>query len=277
MAEKELGSWFNRMMLRKGRLAQGKTQRQVADEVLISTDSYRDYEAGRTGAPGKNIKALAEACGLSKEEANFMLIAALAHKSSAAVEADMRFNALYLALAEEYYGTFFKFDANLIPGPLQLQEYQYIVLRLAEGATEEQLDRGWLFKDGRAETIWNRLDRPTIQFLIGETALHQLREISAELYQAQMAYLRRWSRKPGVSIRIQRGPIPARLSSFDVYMQGESELSGPPFVYTEIADSSWLIDDPARIASYDGIRKNLWKKAIRIEVYNDDDWRDRLA
>jgi transcriptional regulator with XRE-family HTH domain len=267
MVKTELGAWFNRMTLRKGRIAAGKVQREVAEEVFLSTDSYRDYEAARTKVPAKHVLALAKACCIDESMAEYMVMAALARKEGQALEASMRFNALFIALAEEYYGDIFKFDASLIPGPLQLQEYQYVVLRIAEEATEEQLDRGWVFKDSRAESIWNRKDQPKIHFLVGETALMQLREISAELYEAQMTYLRRWARKPGVSIRIISGPVPARLSSFDIYMEGDSELAGPPFVYTEIADSSWLIDDPSRIAGYDETRKKLWKKAIRIEVY----------
>ncbi|WP_194201845.1 helix-turn-helix domain-containing protein [Glycomyces albidus] len=277
MGKTESGIWFNRMMLKTGRLATGKTQRQVAEEALLSKDTYRDYEAGRTSPPAKNIKALAKACGHSEEKAEYMVKAALGREGGQALEAEMRFNALYISLAERFYGFFFKFDALLVPGLLQLQEYHYTVARLAEPGTDEWVDRGWEFKDERQQAVEARTDRPTLQFLIGETALLQLRMISDELYQDQMQHLKRWARKPGVFIRVSRGPVPAHQSGFSLYLPAESHLAGPPIAYTEIADSSWLIDDPTRIAGYDELRKMLWKKAIRIEVYNDDDWRYRLA
>lgn len=277
MAKTELDSWFIRMMLRKGRLILDRTQKEIAEEVCFATDTYRAYEAGRATPLARNIRGLAEACGISDEIANYMVGVAVARREGAAIEADQRFNALFIALAEEHYGFFFKFDALMIPGILQLQIYHYIVARLAEPGSDQWVDGGWDFKEGRQQTIEARTDRPEMHFLIGETALIHLRQISEELYEAQMAHLRRWARKPGVKIRILPGPVLAQRSNFEIYMKEGGELAGPPIAYTEALDSSWLIDDPARITSYDEIRKMLWKKAIRIEVYHDDDRRDRLA
>ncbi|MFC3493522.1 Scr1 family TA system antitoxin-like transcriptional regulator [Glycomyces rhizosphaerae] len=278
MARTELGAWFIQMMMRKGRIRQDLTQREIAEEVHIATDTYRAYEAGRSCPTPASIKALAKACGISDEIAEYMVNVAVARRKGHAIEADTRFNTLFIALAEAHYGFFFKFDASMIPGPLQLQEYHYIVVRLSEPlATEHFLDGGWKFKDERQQTIEARTDRPVMQFLIGETALLQLRAISEELYQDQMAHLRRWARRPGVFIRVLRGPVPAQRSNFSIYMEGESDLAGPSIAYTETIDSSWVIDDSLRIARYDEFRKALWKKAIRIEVYHDDDRRDRLA
>jgi transcriptional regulator with XRE-family HTH domain len=277
MAKTESGIWFIRMMLRTGRQAKGKTQREIADEVFMATDTYRDYEAGRSSPPAKNMKSLAEACGHDEEKAKYMARAALGRKEGEALEADQRFNALYIALAERFYGFIFKFDALMIPGLLQCQRYHYIVARQAEPGTDDWVNAGWEFKDERQLAVESRTDRPVMHFLIGETALLQLRMISEELYQEQMAYLRRWARKRGVLIRILRGPVLAQRSNFGLYLPEKFPLAGPSIAYTEIADSSWLIDDPTRIKGYDGMRKMLWKKAIRIEVYNDDDWRYRLA
>jgi transcriptional regulator with XRE-family HTH domain len=275
MATTELAAWFNRMMLIKGRRARGRTQREVADEVLLSVDSYRAYEAGRTTPPAKHVKALAAACGIGAEIAAYMV--QVASKKEEALEADQRFNALFIALAEEHYGSFFKFDALMIPGILQLQKYHYIVARLAEPGSDQWVDNGWDFKEGRQRVIESRTDQPEIHFLIGETALLHLWQVSEELYQDQMTHLRRCARRPGVKIRILPGPVLAQRSNFSIYVKGGGKLAGPQFAYTEVLDSSWLIDDPSRIASYDVVRKMLWKKAIRIEVYHDDDRRFRLA
>lgn len=272
------GRWFLRTMARKGRLATNKSQREVGDEVFRSKDTILGWEKGKTDIPPGSISDLARACGLSDEIRDYMKAVAKARRVGTSVEADMRFNALFLALAEEHSGYIFKFDALLIPGPLQNKECHFQVVRRADPfALDESKDSGWAFKEERAETIANRSDKPIMHFLIGEAALHQVRRISEELYHSQMAHLRQWARRRGVSIRILCEPVPARLSGFDLYKEGGNPLACPPFVYTEIADSSWLINEPARIASYDDIHKILWKLAIRIEDYHDDDGRDRLA
>jgi transcriptional regulator with XRE-family HTH domain len=279
MAKTESGAWFIRMMLRTGREKLGKTQEYIARHSHLATDTYRAYEAGRSSPPAKNIESLAKACGYDEEMAAYMVKAASARDEVwEALEADQRFNALYIAMAERFYGEIFKFDALMIPGPLQLQKYHYLVVRMAEpNANDTFMDGGWDFKEERKGAIEARTDRPVMHFLIGETALIQLRMISEELYQDQMQHLRRWARKPGVSIRILRGPVLAQRSNFDIYLPKKSPHAGPQVAYTEIIDSSWLIDDPIRIKGYDKFRKMLWKKAIRIEVYNDDDWRYQLA
>ncbi|SDD74658.1 Helix-turn-helix domain-containing protein [Glycomyces harbinensis] len=268
-------------MARQGRIAIGKSQREVGINVDRSKDTILDWEKGTTDIPPSSIDALAEACGLSKETGGYMKEVARARKAGVPIEADMRFNAIFLALAEANAGYIFKADALLIPGPLQTRDYYYLVVSRTEpGATQEWLDGGWVYKDARAEMLEQRMKfavRPRAHFLIGEAALLHILRISKELYQAVMAHLRRWARKPGVSIRILREPVPPRNGNFSIYTEGNIPLSCPPTVYTEIADSSWLINDPERIASYDGIRKLLWNLAIRIEDYQDDDWRYHLA
>lgn len=271
------GWWFLKTLARKHRIANDITQREVGEAVYRSEDTIRAWELGRTDIPLNALDAFAKACGISDEIAGYMARVARARKKSEPIEADTRFNALFIALAEEFSGFIFKFDALIIPGPLQLRRYHYDVVRLAEPGTDEWVDNGWVFKEERAQVLEARTDKPTTQFLIGEAALMQLQQISEELHQQQIAHLRRWGRRAGVSIRILPGPVLAQRSSFNIFKPGESKLACPGFVYTEIADSSWCIDDHARIASYDDFRKKLWKMAIRIEDYHDDDWRDGLA
>ncbi|THV41210.1 Scr1 family TA system antitoxin-like transcriptional regulator [Glycomyces buryatensis] len=273
------GWWFLKTMARKHRVASGRSQREVGEYVYRSEDTIRAWELGRTDIPLNALAVYAKACGISDEIAGYMRQVAEARKNpEKAIEADMRFNALFLALAEEYSCDIFKFDALIIPGPLQIGEYHDDVVRAIDPkATNKNLEDGWEFKLERAAALAARGDRPTIHFLIGEAALLMLRQVSKEIYRKQMAHLRRWAKKPGVSIRILRAPVSGRLANFDIYLSGKNQAACPPFVYTEIADSSWCIDDPTRIARYDEIRKMLWKMATRIEDYHDDDRRDRLA
>jgi len=278
MVDQDTGRWFLRTMILKGRNATGMSQRIFGEEIFRSKDTILDWEKGRVDVPPGMIEAIASACGHSDEVRDYMKAVAKARRAGVPVEADTRFNALFLALLEEFAGFIFKFDAMMIPGPLQKREYHFRVVRPADPfALAESKDNGWPFKEERAEILEGRIDKPTMHFLIGETALLQLRQISEDLYQDQMAHLRKWAKRRGVSIRILREPVLARLSSFEIYMEGGNPLACPTLVYTEIPDSSYLINDLSRIASYDELRKKLWKMAIRIEVYQDDNGRVHLA
>lgn len=270
--------WFLKTMSRKHRIKSGRTQKEVGDAIDRSEDTVRAWELGRADIPLVLVELYAKACGMDRESAGYMRMVATARKRGEPIEADARFNALFIALAEETSGNIFKFDALIIPGPLQTRAYHYTVMRMVEPvASQDRLDKGWAFKEQRAQALDDRTDKPTIMFLIGGAALLQLREISEELYQDQLAHLRKWARKPGVSIRILRTPVYARYGNFDIYKPGDNEAACPSFVYTETVDSSWCIADSTRLGSYDDLRKKLWKMAIRIEVYHDDDRRDRLA
>jgi transcriptional regulator with XRE-family HTH domain len=278
MATQDSGWWFLKTMVRKGRIKAGMSQREFGDEVDRSKETIHAWETGKTDISAHSIGNIARACGLSEEISEYMKAVARARKSGMPIEANARLNALFVALAEEYYGDVFKWDPHLVPGPLQSERYHFVVVPKTEPtASVERLGSGWTFKSERRETIRLRIDDPSFQFLIGEAAMIQLRRESAELEQEQLAYLREWAARPGVEIRILTEPVRSGEGMFEIYKPGGSKLAGPPFVYTEGHDSSWCIDDPDRIARYDDFRKTKWKLAIRIEDYGDDYRCDRMA
>jgi transcriptional regulator with XRE-family HTH domain len=278
MAKHDSGWWFLKTMVRKGRNEAGLSQRELGDEVDRSKETIHAWENGKTDISAHSIANIAKACGLSEEISDYMKAVARARKNGATIEATARLNALFVALAEEYYGVVFKWDPHLVPGPLQTERFHFIVVPKTEPtASESRLLSGWKFKCERCKAIRSRIDNPIFQFLIGEAAMIQLRRESEELYQEQLAYLREWAEHPGVEIRILTEPVRSGEGMFSIYEPGKSKLAGPPFVYTEGHDSSWCIDDPDRIARYDDFRKTKWKLAIRIEDYGDDYRCDRMA
>lgn len=278
MAKQDSGWWFLKTMVRKGRIESGMSQREFGDEVDRSKETIHAWETGKTDISAHSIGNIAKACGLSEEISEYMKGVARSRRSGTTIEANARLNALFVALAEEYYGDVFKWDPHLIPGPLQTERYHFTVIPKTEPtASEARLRSGWEFKSQRRKAIRSRIDNPAFQFLIGEAAMIQLRRQSEELYEEEVAYLREWADRPGAEIRILTEPVRTGEGNFDIYKPGESKLAGPPFVYTEGHDSSWCIDDLDRIASYDDFRKTKWKLAIRIEDYGDDYRCDRMA
>lgn len=269
--EQDMGWWFLKMMLLKGRKSLGLSQQKIADRILRSKDTYAAWERGTTSVQPALVEKVARACGLSEEIAGYMEKVALARKLGTPVEADARFNALILSLAEEYCGFIFKWDGFMIPGPLQLKEYHYTVVRIAEPGSDEWVDNGWDFKTVRFEALKARQDSPTIQFLVGESALLILRNHSEELYRKQIDHLRHCASEYGWEIRILNQPVLSNQGNCSIFMPGNSPMSCPAFVYTAGLDSSWCIDDPDRIEGYDDFRKIKWKTAIRSEDYRYDD------
>lgn len=81
---------------------------------------------------------------------------------------------------------------------------------------------------------------------------------------------------PSVEIRIVTGLHPAIGGSFDIYRPNGAAFGGPPFVYTEVWDNSWCIEEADRIERYDHYWQILWAKSISLREYLDDR-RDRLA
>jgi transcriptional regulator with XRE-family HTH domain len=278
MAIEDSGWWFLKTMARKHRTTSGKSQREVGEAVDRSEDTIRAWELGRTDIPLVALEAYSRACGMDTELIGYMKRVAKARKKKQPIEADARLNALFIALAEQYYGYVFKWDPFLIPGPLQTERYHFTMAPKAEPtATPERLANGWGFKSERREGIRARTDEPIFHFLIGEVPMIQLRRESEELYQEELAYLREWASLPGFEIRILTQPVRTGEGNFDIYKPGGSRLGGPPFVYTESHDSSRCIDDPNRFESYDVFRTTKWKLAIGIEDYGDDHRSDRLA
>lgn len=264
--EPDMAWWFLKTMIRKGRTTTNQSQQRIADRIYRSRDTIAAWENGRTSIPASAIGPLAEACGLSREIAEYMQKVAHARQKGLPVEADARLNALILALAEEYCGFIFKWDALIIPGPAQTKNYHYLFTsRMKPGTSDQQLDTGWSFKTERFTALTSRMDDPTIQLLIGQAALLILRVISEELYWEQIAHLRHCSSEFGWEIRILTDPVFASQSNFDIIKSGDSSGWCPSFVYTEVHDSSWCIEVPERIESYDDFRNTKWNSAIRIE------------
>lgn len=277
MTQEDMTSWFMRKMVRKYRTLSGKSQREVGEDIDRSANSVRDYESGKTSIPTMSLTDLADSIGMPDDVTAYMKKLGRARRRGEPIEADMRFNALYLSLGEQYAGEIFKWDSVFIPGPLQTEAYHFGPVRKAEPGTDEKVNSGWDFKSERREALRDRTDRPKVHYLIGEAAFFMLSKEPRELQIDQLDFLTACDRIPGWQIRVFTEPWDRGNSNFEIYKPGESPDAGPPFVYTEVYDSSWCIQEPRRVAGYDKWRRIRWPRSIRFKEYRDVFWRDRLA
>ncbi|WP_157930496.1 Scr1 family TA system antitoxin-like transcriptional regulator [Glycomyces xiaoerkulensis] len=264
----DTGRWLIRTLVRKYRILSGLSQREIGDRIFRSDDTIRAWELGRHDIPLSILEPLCRAVGMDEEFVRYMTMVAVARKNGHAVEADMRLNAIFLAAGEEYFGEIFKWDAILIPGPLQNERYHYEFASGTEpGSSQEYIDNGWTFKVERRKALESRQDGPLVQFMFSESTLLQLRQASEELYQEELDYLIESAEVPGWEIRVLTEPVPTGHNTLEIYKRGNSKYAGPPFVYTEGYDSTLCIADPVRVGRYDEFPKTWLKRSIRIEDY----------
>lgn len=274
-------SWFKRMMLVKYRTMRGLTQQQVADEIYKSRDTVRAYERGRSKIQPDSISDLIKVLEIPEDAAAYLRILAKLKSAKVPIEADGRFNALYLTLCEQFMGEIFEWAPTLFPGTVQTRSFHEGPARTASADPSEKfMEPGWIFKSEREKVLVGRTDQPTVEMLLGEAAFFFLSKEPRELQIEQLDYLTAHDELPGWDIRVLTEPWGNDLGTFSLYGPGDPERFpdvGPPVVYTEVRHSSWVIQDPTKIAVYDKWRHLKWPRSIRYKEYRDAYWRDRLA
>lgn len=275
MAQSHLAMWLPGRVEHYYRDKLEYTQDQVGRFLALSTQTVRRWEQGKKCPTVGEVLGLAKFLKIPQELSDYMEDIAR-NESQKNFRADRRFNALCLQFAELYNGLIQKWGPLFLPGIVQTRAYHFNILRTAEGSTDEQLNRGWIFKEERCGALLARIDNPKVVILISKAALESLQFLTDTDRQEQIDRLLHLDSLPNWEIRIVASLHPEAGGAFDLYRPAESEFGSPPFVYTEVWDDSWCIEESARIARYDDLWKVLWGKSITLKEYLDDR-RDGLA
>ncbi|WP_157930827.1 Scr1 family TA system antitoxin-like transcriptional regulator [Glycomyces xiaoerkulensis] len=269
MPESQLAKWFPGRVVKTRRDARKITQAEVGAFLGRDYQTVGKWEHGKKCPDVGQVYALAEFLDIPKELRDYMVEIAR-NEARQNFQADRRFNALCLHMGERYMGGIFKYEPYFIPGIAQSRPYHYNIFRLAWDVPEAALDRGWPFKRQRQRDLCNRSDDPTVRILIGEQALRHLRYLSEEDRVGQIDRLLELDALPNWEIKVVVGPHPEGGGAFEIYRSDGAENGGPTFVYTEVWDDSWCIEEAPRIARYDELWKVLWQKSIALKEYLDD-------
>ncbi|MFB9658603.1 Scr1 family TA system antitoxin-like transcriptional regulator [Glycomyces mayteni] len=275
MPESKLAKWFPGRVVSLGRKTKRLTQTDVANFLGKNYQTIAKMEQGRSCPSVGDCYALADLLELSDELRDYMIDIAR-NEAQSNFRADQRFNAICLQYAEMYNGVICKWDPLYIPGIAQTRAYHFKFLRMAEGSTDQQLNRGWKFKLERLKALLARTDNPRVVILISETALLNLRFLPEADRIEQLKRLQYLDSLPNWEIRIVPAVHLEHGGAFDIYRAGEAEFGGPDFVYTEVLDDSWCIEEIPRIERYDERWKFLLGKSIALKEHLDDR-RDSLA
>jgi DNA-binding XRE family transcriptional regulator len=275
MAQSHLAKWFAGRVAWLGR-NQGKyTQTDVANFLGKKYQAIANLEQGKVFPSVGDCYAIADLFNLGDELKEYM-IAIARNGAEQNFPTDRRFNALCLQMAERFYGEISKWAPIFIPGIAQTRSYHFNILREAEGTTDEQLNRGWSFKKERFEALLARTDSAKVVLLISETAILNLRFLIPADQREQLDRLRELNARHNWQIRIVPALHPEAGGAFDIYRPALSQFGGPTFVYTEVWDNSWCIEETDRIGRYDELWQTLLGRSNTLEEHIDDR-RDSLA
>lgn len=269
MAQSHLAKWFPGRVTHHYRELRGRTQGYLGALLGVSYQTVGRWEQGKKCPTVGEVLALAKYLKIPQELSNYMEEISR-NEAQKNFRADQRFNAICLQYAEMYNGVICKWDPLYIPGIAQTRAYHFKFLRMAEGSTDQQLKRGWKFKLARLKALLARTDNPRVVILISETALLNLRFLPAADRLDQIKRLQYLDSLTNWEIMIVPAVHLEHGGAFEIYRAGEAEFGGPDFVYTEVLDDSWCIEETPRIERYDERWKFLLGKSIALKEYLDD-------
>lgn len=277
MARQSLSDWYVRAELIDRMNAHAASDVEVASRLDYSPQTIANWRKG-TGQPTVgDAREFFAHYGDGDEEAMLYMQQVVRNKKAdlRVLEADARFNALMLAKGELHYRDIFDWQPQILPGVVQTREFHFEILQKAEGTTDEVAEFGWAFKKRRMRDLLGRTDEYKLSLLIGEGAFLWLRKMTSESRRAQLEHLRECNSHPGWELRVMVDPH-LLGGNFGLYLPNGNATAGPAFVFTEIHDRSWCVEEPKRVKLYHEAIKPNWLRATPLEEYLDAE-RDHLA
>ncbi|SDK68789.1 Helix-turn-helix [Glycomyces sambucus] len=268
-----LTEWNASTRFRDARLRRNVSQAGLSRELNVSPATIANWEKNRSKPHSSQVEKICDVLGIGKEIKAFLYRIAV-DGGSRNIELTPRENALCLALAELHYGSIWKWEPLFVPGIAQTRAYNKLVQQ-AEGTSDIEAQFDERFKEERKRELARRSTPYRMSVICSDLALLHLKVLEAEERREQVEYLRECNAREGWELRVMA--TPSNLGGpFSVYVPDASPTAGPPFVYTQIHDLSWCIEELGRVRAYHERIKKNWKRATPLEEFLDAE-RDRLA
>ncbi len=277
MARQSLSDWYVRAELIDRMDAHGASDAEVAARLDYSPQTIANWRKGSGQPTVGDAREFFAHYGDGDEEAMLYMQQVVRNKKAdlRVLEADARFNMLMLRKGDLHFRQLFKWWPNILPGIVQTRDFHFKALQPLDGTSDEVAELSWASKMRRVQGILNRTDTFELNIVIGEAAFLWLRAMDPDGRQEQLDFLRECSNRPGWEIRIMPGPDTLG-SGYEIFLPSGSPTAGPAFVYTEIRDRSWCLEEPKRVKLYHESIKPNWLRATPLEEFLDAE-RDRLA
>jgi transcriptional regulator with XRE-family HTH domain len=242
-----------RTALRQARLDAGMTQKAAADALVWSVSKIVRIEQGTVPVAPSDVRVMLQLYGAT----NPSVIQELVDLAKEARE-DKGWSTFSDVLSQESLELFgnepaakviYKYEASVIPGLFQTQEYARALLR-ALGNSEEQVERRLEVRTQRQQLLESPT-RPELDFILGETALS--RTVGDEdTMREQIARVLELSRLDGISVLLLPFAAGAHRSMGDAFtvLQFDDPLLSD-LLYLENAErESVSHDEEGKIRKY---------------------------
>ncbi len=259
--------------LRNLREKAGKTEREVEDAKLVSRTKLWRIESGKVPVKVPDVRALCWFYGADAETTDALANLAVGTAGQGWWEdyGDVVPDWFKLYVGLEGVATRIQsYDGELVPGPLQTEDYTRAVYRAArpdDSECREEIERHVALRRQRQEALLRRDQPPTLQFVLGAGAV--LRQVGGpEVMAAQVEQLRHFNRLDHVEITViplEAGAHAAMLGAFSILEFSESD--DPDVVYFETQAGARYLEKYSEIQEYRRIFELIHRQAVPIEEY----------
>ena len=257
--------------LRRLREAAGKTERDVELARLASRTKLWRIETGKIAIKLADVRALCWLYGADAE-----VTESLAGLSAGTAEHGWweeyggvvpDWFKLYVGL-ENAAARLQTYDGELVPGPVQTEDYTRAVYRAAQpGATDGAIDGQVALRRERQETLFRREPPPHLSIVLGAGAVAR-RVGGDDVMDAQMRHLGELARLDHVEISVltwEAGAHAAMLGAFRILDFADAD--DPPLVYLETEVGARYLEKSSELGHYRRIFELINEQAVPIEEY----------
>ena len=253
--------------LRSLRERAGLTIDVVADRLDFSSSKVSRIETGHTGASAADVRAMAGLYGLDGQAADALVqIARDAKAKGWWLQYGKVLIGRYVGL-EAGASKIYSFEAQVVPGLLQLPDYTRLLIRAARpDLSDEELDDRIRIRDKRRALIDKDENPIDLWAIIDEAVLHRLVG-GASLMRQQIERLQMAAERPNVTLQVIRfgtGVHAGMDGSFSL-LEYEDEAD-PDVVFAENAAGGLFMEKDDDLRRYRFVFDRLRASALSPEL-----------
>jgi len=253
--------------LRSLRERAGLTIDVVADRLDFSSSKVSRIETGHTGASAADVRAMAGLYGLDGQAADALVqIARDAKAKGWWLQYGKVLIGRYVGL-EAGASKIYSFEAQVVPGLLQLPDYTRLLIRAARpDLSDEELDDRIRIRDKRRALIDKDENPIDLWAIIDEAVLHRLVG-GASLMRQQIERLQMVAERPNVTIQVipfGAGAHAGMDGSFSI-LEYEDEAD-PDVVFAENAAGGLFMEKDDDLRRYRFVFDRLRASALSPEL-----------
>lgn len=254
--------------LRRLRETAGKTPREAADWLEVSTSTLSKIELGRQAIKGTHVRLLTQLYGVGAPDADTLLrLAREANQRgwwAAYGDTVPDWVRTYVGL-EEDVSELWAYESGLVLGLFQTPAYaEAITAATRPGAGADELARLVAFRTARQERLFG--DRsPSLRVVLDEAVLHRLVG-GPKVMREQLDHLTEVARLPHVSVLVQpfsAGAHPSIGSAFTLLRFADTLSMN--CVYLELDRGALYLERPADVDRYAAIFEQLSRTALSAD------------